>query len=52
MCIISSVCLDNCELVSEILSKELPNYLPPVVTTDPERRGFSAPESGNKVDFS
>jgi len=49
MCVVSSVCLSNCELFSEILSKELPDSLPPVVS----RRGFSAPESGNefKVDF-
>lgn len=39
-------------MVSETLSKEQ-HSLPPVVSTDPQRGSFSAPESGNKfqVDF-
>lgn len=39
-------CVSHRELVSEIISKELPKCSPPVVSTDPERE--SAPESGNK----
>lgn len=43
------MCLSYCEWVSEIPSKELSNCLPPVATTGPERRGFSAPENESKL---